>query len=81
MIKITIKTKEGVIHSFGIERDQELLSTLDKFLKKNKMSLSDFFDIHIDCGELEDSASCKIAKISIEAIKAAGKDVKSHHLT
>lgn len=73
MIKIIIKAKDGVIHSFSVERDREFLSTLDKFLKKNRMSLSDFFDIRVDCGELEDSASCKIAKISVEAIKAAGK--------
>lgn len=71
MIQVSIKTKSGVIHSFVMERNKDFLSTLDKFLKKNRIVLSDFLDISVDCGELEDSASCKIAKISVEAIKSA----------
>ncbi len=70
MIKIIIKTKNKLIHSFNLERGDDFLSTLDKFLKKNTMgSISTNMSISIDCGDFEDSISCRIAKISLEAIK------------
>jgi len=74
MIKITIKTENGLIHSFFLKRGDDFLSTLDKFLKKNTIgSISTNMSISIDCGDFEDSISCKIAKISLEAIKIIKK--------
>jgi len=70
IIKITLKSDNGLIHSFSLERGDDFLSTLDKFLKKNKMgSISTNMSINVDCGDLKDSISCRIAKISAEAIK------------
>ncbi len=60
---------EGVIHSFEVDRGDDFLSTLDKFLKMNKMDTSDILSIFVDCQEQEDSVSCRIVKASVEAIK------------
>jgi hypothetical protein len=70
MIKINIKIEDGLIHSLDLRRGDDFLSTLDKFLKKNTMGdISTNMSIFIDCGDSEDSISCRIAKISLEAIK------------
>jgi len=69
MLKITIKTKKGVIHSFDLDRGEDLLSTLDKFLKMNRIDLRDLSNFSVDCGAHEDSISCRMAKSAIEAIK------------
>ncbi len=69
MIKVSIKTKKGNIHNFFLNRGDDFLSTLDKFLKMHKINLSDFVDVSVDCKDFESSVSCRIAKISAEAIK------------
>ncbi len=71
MIEVKIKTKNGLIHSFNLKKGDDFLSTLDKFLKKNKIVISGFVSIEVDCGSFGDSVSCKIAKISIKTIKLA----------
>ena len=75
MIKISLKSKNGLIHSFKIDRGDDFLSTLDNFLKKNRMVISGFVSIEVDCGDFEDSISCRIAKISAKTIKLA-KSIK-----
>ena len=73
-IKINIRSDNGDIHSFELDRGDDFLSTLDNFLKKNKMgNISTNMSINVDCGDLEDSISCRIAKISAEAIKLTKK--------
>ena len=69
MIEVKIKTKNGDIHSFFVDRGDDFLSTLDKFLKMNKISLSDLLSFFVDCGEKEESVSCRVVKASVEAIK------------
>ncbi len=68
MTKITLKTRNGDIHSFWFNRGDDFLSTLDKFLKMNRIGLSDLLSISVDCPGHEDSVSCRVVKASAEAI-------------
>lgn len=71
MIKVTIETKNKLINSFEVEREDDFLSTLDKFLKIDRIGLSDLLSISVDCQGQDDSISCRMAKVSAEAISLA----------
>lgn len=69
MVTIDLKTKNGVIHSFSLEKDEDFVYTLDKLLKKNKLSVSDCKKLSVSC-EQEESMQCRIVTASAAAISS-----------
>ncbi|MEK7120032.1 MAG: hypothetical protein AAB824_00630 [Patescibacteria group bacterium] len=53
-----------------IDRGEELLSTIDNFLKASNIDISDL-NIALDCKELQNSLSCRAAHLSLETLKMA----------
>ncbi len=59
--------------SLRLEKKEDFLSALDKFLKTNKMSLSDLDKFKVNCQEFENSVSCRVVKIIAKGIELANK--------
>ena len=59
-----------------IDRGEDLLVTIDNFLKASNIDLSDL-NITLDCKELQNSLSCRAAHLSLEILKMA-KNLSRH---
>jgi len=53
-----------------IEQSEDVLTTIDNFLKASKIDLSDL-NIVLDCKEFQNSLSCRAAQLSLETLKMA----------
>ena len=61
MVTIIITTKKGVIHTFSLEKGDDFIYMLDKFLKKHKLVVSSLKKVSVHCGD-EGSMLCRIVK-------------------
>ncbi|OGD24437.1 hypothetical protein A2Z10_02605 [Candidatus Azambacteria bacterium RBG_16_47_10] len=68
-ITVFLTTKDKVIHSFSLEKDEDFVYILDKFLKKNKLSVSDCKKLSVSCAQ-EESMLCRIVTVSAAAISS-----------
>lgn len=67
MIKLSFTVKNHK-YSLDIEKGQDILLTLDNFLKSNTLKLTNLKGIQIRCFG-QDSVSLRVAKIIVGAIK------------
>lgn len=67
MVTIAITTKKGVIHTLAIEKGDDFLYTLDKFLKRHKLVVSSLKRVSILCAS-EESMLCRIVKAIVSGI-------------
>ena len=75
MISVAITTKKGVIHTFSLEKEDDFLYTLDKFLKRHKLVVSSFKKVSVLC-ENEGSMSCRVVKTIASGITFSIKSTK-----
>lgn len=75
MVTVVITTKKGVIHTFFLEKGDDLLYTLDKFSKRHKLVLSSLKAVSVLC-ENEESMPCRIAKTIASGITFNIKSTK-----
>ncbi len=75
MISVAITTKKGVIHTLSIEKGDDFLYALDKFLKRHKLVVSSLKKVSILC-ENEESMPCRIAKAITSGITFNIKSTK-----
>lgn len=61
MIKLSFTAKNKK-YSLDIERGQDVLMALDKFLKSNKLEITYLKNVKVDCFEMKDSVSCRVLK-------------------
>ncbi|MCR4322934.1 MAG: hypothetical protein NUV61_02505 [Candidatus Azambacteria bacterium] len=75
MITAVITTKKGVIHRLSIEKGDDFLCALDKFLKRHKLVVLSLKEVSVLC-ENEESMPCRIAKAIASGITFNIKSTK-----
>ena len=76
MIKVSFsvkKKKKKESKSLYFEKKEDFLFAIDKFLKTNKISLSDLDKFKVDCQDFDKSVSCRVVKIIAKGVELANK--------
>lgn len=73
MINVSITAKNRRKYTFSVAHGADFLSTLDKFLKRNKLDLLSLEKIEVNCGAHGESVGCRAARSAARAIEFARK--------
>ena len=68
MIKVLITTTNGRKYGFSVLEGRDFLSTLDKFLKENKLDVSQVKRVSVLCAR-DESTQCRAVKAAAAAIR------------
>lgn len=73
MIKLSFRAKKKE-YELDLQKGEDVLMALDKFLKKNKLDDTYFEKVKVDCPGQEDSVSCRIVKLVLSVLSDKNKN-------